>query len=96
MEYRLNKIDMDVRQKVNDATKEGKVHSKGNFLKVSKDANQKNGNKEEFNKEKFQRYDKEKKIIVKAFKANNVEIDGYLNKEEEKITTRGMFLDTRK
>lgn len=97
MEFRLNKIDLDVRQKINDATKEGKIHSKGNFLKVSKDANQRNGNGKEFNKEKFQKYDKKGKIVIKAIKVQNIEVNGYIDDEEEKkVTTRGMFLDIRK
>ena len=28
MEFRLNKIDTDLRQKINDQTREGKVHTK--------------------------------------------------------------------
>ena len=96
MEYKLNKIDMDVRQRVNDITKEGKVHSKKNDLKISKDANQKNGSGKEFDKKLLEKYNKKAKLIIKAVKADNIEIDGYLDQEEEKITTRGMFLDTRK
>ena len=96
MEFKLNKIDPDVRQKINEATKEGKIHSKGNFLQVSKDANQRSGNGKEFNKEKFQKYDKKSKIVVKAMKVQNIEINGYIDDEEEKVTTRGMFLDIRK
>ena len=96
MEYKLNKVDMDIRQKVNDATKEGKVHSKENFLQVSKDAKKRNHNDKGFNKEKFEKYNKKRKLIVKAVKVKDIEINGYLDKEEEKVTTIGMFLDARK
>jgi hypothetical protein len=96
VEFRLNKIDPDVRQKINEATKEGKIHSKGSFLQVSKDANQKNGNGKESFKEKFQKYDKKSKIVIKAMKVQHIEVNGYIDDEEEKVTTRGMFLDIRK
>lgn len=43
MEFRLNKIDLEVRDKIKEQTKEGKVHSKQNITinKQDRDNNSK-------------------------------------------------------
>ncbi|EPS53135.1 hypothetical protein CFSAN002368_00085 [Clostridium botulinum A1 str. CFSAN002368] len=43
MEFRLNKIDLEIRDKITEQTKEGKVHSKQNITinKQDKDNNSK-------------------------------------------------------
>ncbi|WP_288477157.1 hypothetical protein [uncultured Clostridium sp.] len=66
MEYRLNKIDTDIRRKIMDETKNGKIH------KLNKSTEIKINHKEDRKKE-----NKEKNKIVK----NYITIDGYINEE---------------
>ena len=58
MEYKLNKIDTELRQLVNDATKEGKVHGNKETYKVNKD--KKERNKKEYSEELKKRIRKTK------------------------------------
>lgn len=92
MEYRLNKIDTDLRQKVNDMTKEGKVHSKKE-IKISKD---KGGQEENKNfKEVYKKVDKKKvKICVDATKKEDLGIEA--EKDRDENSPKGIFLDVRK
>lgn len=39
MEFRLNKIDLEIRDKIKEQTKEGKVHSKQNITINKQDKN---------------------------------------------------------
>lgn len=103
MEYRLNKIDMDIRRDINDETKEGKVHSKKD-IQVSKENNDqkqrkqeayKGKNKEEFDLAKYANVNK--KITIDAIKMEDVEVQAV--KEEQSGSqneNRGLFIDVRK
>jgi hypothetical protein len=101
MEYRLNKIDLDIRQDINNETREGKVHSKKG-IKVGKDKSEdRRGKKEQQEKlkEKFNlsKYVKSGKITVDAVKVENIAIqatkeDGQHSKDDN----RGLFIDARK
>lgn len=64
MEYKLNKIDTDIRRKIMDETKNGKIHKLNKLTEIK--INYKEDKKKE-NKEKN-----------KIFK-NYVTIDGYIN-----------------
>lgn len=90
MEYRLNKIDTDLRQKINDAAKEGIVHSTKNIL-VNKDKQQ------EKNKHPILEYNvKNEKIIVDAVKVDKVEVDIFKDKTDVDYIAKGIYLDIKK
>lgn len=93
MEYRLNKIDTDLRQKINDAAKEGKVHgAKGIAISKDKPKEQKQKGKETY---KSQSYDKNKKLLVDATKAENIEVEAYKEDKDIKNASLGAFIDTK-
>lgn len=88
MEFRLNKIDTSLRQKINDATKEGKVHGKSD-VKVDKDKN-----REEKQKFDLKKYGKQidNKITVSAIKDDqNSKCDVITNDN-----SKGKLIDVRK
>lgn len=90
MEYRLNKVDFELQQLVNDATKDGKVHSNKETHKINKDKRYSNENyyDEQLKKQK------KKRIIVNAVKIKSVKIDAFRDKEF-KNSTQGRFLDAK-
>lgn len=94
MEFKLNKIDTELRQQVQDSTKEGLIHRKKEII-ISKDA------KEE-NKEKFQQSLKKhskkdsKKFSVEAEKIEEVTVEAFIDKDSKEKTSRGRFLDIKR
>jgi hypothetical protein len=90
MEFRLNKIDTDIRRKIDDKTKDGKVHSKLG-LKIENDNY----------KEKKENQNKSKKKLEKTFKEEvekaTITIDA-LKSKEYKVDENclGVFIDTKK
>ncbi|WP_242949496.1 hypothetical protein [Clostridium pasteurianum] len=58
MEFKINKIDMEIRQRINEKRQEGKVHSNGN-VKI---------NKVRFDKDDNSRNDKFEQIMSKIKK----------------------------
>jgi len=98
MEYRLNKIDTDLRRKINEAASESKIHPKKE-IQINKDKEQKSGQQQaqEYKKEyKDEKQNKIKKIIIDAEKTLNVNIDGFISDEKDSKLKKGMFLDTKK
>lgn len=96
MEFKLNKIDVELRQRVKDTTKSGVIHRK-NSIMINKDRNPRNNSEtyEEF-KGKIMKYNKKHKITVNAFKNNQYEVEVFkdtLEKEQKKI---GNYIDTKK
>jgi hypothetical protein len=91
MEYKLNKIDPNLRQKVNNATKEGIVHGTKNIAinKGKSEDNKENSR----NKPKLQEQEKNKKLLIDAIKAENIEIEAV---KEEHEASKGRYLDTKK
>ena len=96
MEYRLNKIDTDLRRKVNEAADESKVHPKKN-IQINKDREQRSGQQhaEEYKRE-YKDEGKKRKIIIDAEKTLNVKIDGFISEDKELKLKKGMFLDIKK
>lgn len=92
MEYKLNKIDTELRQLVNDATKEGKVHGNKETYKVNKD--KKERNKKEYSEELKKELEKQKKkkIVVDAVKVQTVKVEAVRSKESKDLSS-GRFLD---
>lgn len=102
MEYRLNKIDPELRERIKETTKSGKIHAKAE-LSVNKDGKEKNKNSDEdfiskLEKEKNykDKNKKKKKIIVDAVKFEEVEIPAYKEAELSKDEARGNILDVKK
>ncbi|MCY6483660.1 hypothetical protein OW763_04750 [Clostridium aestuarii] len=92
MEYKLNKIDIELRQRVHDATKKGKIHGNKDLNKIDKDKREHKKEEREGNfKEKLAKQKKKKKITVDAVKAENVNIEAF--KEE---VSAGKFLNIKK
>ncbi|MBU3176444.1 hypothetical protein KPL47_08665 [Clostridium estertheticum] len=96
MEFKLNKIDVEIRQRVKDTTKSGVVHRKDSIT-VNKDRNPSdNSNSYEDFKYKISKYKKKHKISVGAFKNAQYEVEVFkenLDKEQRRI---GNFIDTKK
>ncbi|KEH98112.1 MULTISPECIES: hypothetical protein [Clostridium] len=94
MEYRLNKVDYELQQLVNNATKDGKVHGNKETNKVNKDKKERNKKQysEELKKELSKQ--KKKKIIVDAMKVENVKVDAFREKDSKNLS-QGRFLDTK-
>lgn len=94
MEFRLNKIDTELRKIVNEATKEGKVHGNKEISTIDKDGKQsKQESKNDFKKQLNEK--KEKKIVVEAIKVKEIDIEA---SKEESISdlTFGRFLDIKR
>ena len=94
MEYRLNKIDTEVRQIINDATKEGKVHNYKKLNKVNKDGRNNSRDQDGSFKEQLEKSQKEK-IIVNAVKFKEVDVDA-LKEDYIGELNQGRFLDTKR
>ncbi|MCB2297196.1 hypothetical protein [Clostridium tagluense] len=96
MEFKLNKIDVEIRQRVKDTTKSGVVHRKGT-ISVNKDRNPKDNSKsyQEFNS-KLLKYNKSHKITVGAFRNNQYDIEVFKDVLEKEQRIMGNFIDTKK
>ncbi|WPC41078.1 hypothetical protein [Clostridium sp. JS66] len=100
MEFRLNKIDPEVRQRVKETTSSGKIHNKSS-ISISKDnKDKKNGNRNNFASElEKEKKKKEKKVLsVDAVKFEEVEVPVYKEEQEEQLADElsGHILDVRK
>lgn len=95
MEFRLNKIDTELRQRVKDTTKSGVVHRKDE-IKINHEKNQDTPKDRSF-AYKLKKFKKgEGKIEVDAYKSEDVGVDAYKDEVEYCSENRGMFIDTRK
>lgn len=97
MEFKLNKIDTDLRQKINDATREGKIHSKKDLV-IQKQENRKGKDEQMEFARQLKQYKKKnnKNLTVKAEKIDEVQVDVYLERDPRTSIKRGLLLDTRK
>lgn len=88
----LNKIDNDIRRKIYEKIRDGKVHKKAE-VEVYKDSEKNKGK----NLQKDTEEDKSNKIIIEAIKIENKAIVLKAEKEEDinKITI-GTFIDVKK
>ncbi len=90
MEYKLNKIDPEVRHRVNEITSSGKVHSK-NSLVINDDHKKEKKEGHNFEEELKKQKGQGKKLQVEAIMS---ETAGKEAAEEEKLV--GTILDIRK
>lgn len=95
MEYKLNKIDSELRQRVNEATKAGKIHTKQNII-ISKDKQEKKRNDSRDFKSELTKYSaKGKKLTVNAYKTQSSDVEASRDSDEDDAS-KGIFLDVRK
>ena len=91
----LNKIDNDIRRKIQEKTRDGKVHRKQK-IEVNKDGEKEKKNFEQYMKE--EKSSENKKIVVDAVKLEEGKIS--LNGEKEEpinnLGNFGSFLDVKK
>ena len=101
MEFKLNKIDTDLRQKINAETSEGKIHTKKG-ISVNKDKNKdarqdsnKKGTDEKFSVSKYT--GAKDKFTVETVKVQNIEVQAVReeNSNDEK-NYKGSFIDSRR
>ena len=100
MEFKLNKIDPEVRQRVKETTSAGKVHNKAGIF-INKDhKGRKKGNQGEFNSQlnKYKQDKDKKRVLVQATKVENVEVKAFKEEGENlsKDDKKGTILDTKK
>lgn len=92
MNFLLNKIDTDLRRKVYERTRDGKIHRKAEIA-IYKDS-------EKDQRKTFEDYIKEDtnkgKIIIEATKSIEPDIEIKAEKEERSISSYGSFLDVKK
>lgn len=97
MEFKLNKIDTDIRKKMQEETKEDKVHS-GKAINVNKDL--KEGKYQHTNEKQIPAKDEVKKryITIDVVKNNHENIDVKAEKIEKinESNSKGRILDTAK
>lgn len=103
MEYKLNKIDTEIRTTINEQTSEGKIHAKRSAelnsegLKermLKENRKQKDKKKEAFSLSKYAISNKT--IEVRAFKSEAIEIQVEKEEKNNNNSDRGMFIDTRR
>ena len=96
MEFKLNKIDVEIRQRVKDTTKSGVIHRK-DTITVNKDRKPKDNSKsyEEF-RGKLLKYKKNHKISVAAYKNTQYDVEVFKEILEKEQNTLGNFIDTKK
>lgn len=91
MEFYLNKIEPEARNKVNEATRDDKVHDKTkDEFKVNPESRE---NREKTKYSPKKRKDKKDKILVEAKKIDKVEVDA--SDERSEYKTIGRFLDKK-
>ncbi|MBS5937354.1 hypothetical protein [Clostridium sp.] len=96
MNFLLNKIDTDIRRKLYEKTKDGKVHRKST-ISINKDSEkQKKKFFKEYVKEESMKKDKGK-ITIDVSKVQEPTISLRAEKEEDiNLLGRGTFLDVKK
>ncbi|MBU3190708.1 hypothetical protein K9O30_15210 [Clostridium bowmanii] len=96
MEFKLNKIDVEIRKRVKDTTKSGIIHRK-NEITVNKDRNPRdNSSSYEDYKYKLSKYKKHHKITVGAYKTNQYDVEVFKEALEKEQKIMGNFIDTKK
>ncbi|EJO5346081.1 hypothetical protein NRP93_000113 [Clostridium botulinum] len=99
MEFRLNKIDLELRDKIKEQTKEGKVHSKQNITINKQDRDNNSKDRGFYEQLKKQKKNKNKNIKIKAVKyvkGKNLDIQATKEETEGKANIVGTILDTKK
>ncbi len=100
MEFRLNRIEPETRQRVNHMTKEGVIHSKSKLMISSYSEEFQNERIKRFRKrpkdQEFSNMLKKNSITVKAVKVNTIEVKASLENTNPIDTPKGVFLDIKR
>lgn len=93
MEFKLNKIDTDIRKKMQEQIKEDKVHGSSS-ISVKKDKK----DNDKYNDNNYKKNDKKKFFTIDGVKYNKKELDVKGEKIERlnEGNSKGRMLDTRK
>lgn len=102
MEFRLNKIDTEIRAKLKDKLKDGQVHTKEGVTLYTK--NQKQKWKENFNQNKGNKennfkemLEKDKKTVtIDAYRAENIKVEATKEETNKPLKNTGEYIDVRK
>lgn len=101
MEFKLNKIDTDLREKLQEQTRDGKVHSKDGIkietqidsYKYREPSKEK---KKDKHKESFKEVIKEQKTVtVEGYKPEEIQVE-VTKEKDSKENYRGIFIDVKK
>lgn len=108
MEYKLNKIDLEVRQRIEDTVREGVVHRKDE-ISIKKDGGNPEGksnnefskslkkiNDEDKKDKDNKKNKKENKISVEAVKMKVVNVEASMESKDKESLISGRFLDTKR
>ena len=100
MEFKLNKIDTDLRRKLMEQTKDGKVHGPSKkeitikaYSEDEETAKDRRSFKETLKRSK-QQGGKDHKIVVEGVMVDNLQVEG--EKEISNNSSLGVFVDTKK
>ncbi|WP_238902595.1 hypothetical protein [Clostridium sp. YIM B02506] len=96
MEFKLNKIDTDLRLKLQEKRDDHKVHGKeGTTIEAYNEEKEKFREDKKFAKilEEKKKTKKEKKIIIDGVMVDNLQIEG---EKEVSENSKGVFIDTKK
>jgi len=97
MDYKINKIDPDVRRRIQNVTKEGIVHTKIN-LRTDKDKKKHRDKDNKSFEEELNKFEKniKAKIVISAQRIEEIEVEVYRDKKSLKNLEVGSIIDTKK
>jgi hypothetical protein len=103
LEYKLNKIDTEIRTVINEQSSEGRVHAKQRTELNSEelrermqkeDKKRKSNDKEAFSISKYVKGNKT--IEVKVYKSESIEVVVERIEESRELSDKGVFIDIRR
>lgn len=97
MEFKLNKIDTDIRRKLQEEIREGKVHG-NNSITVKKDLKEERNNKDNTNNRETSSKSKKEFFIVDGvkYKGKTLNIDAEKTEFIDSEKLKGHTLDVKK
>lgn len=96
MEFNLNKIDTDLRRKLQEKRNDHKVHGKeGITIEAYNEEKEKFREDKKFSKilEEKKKTKKDEKIVIDGVMVDNLQIEG---EKEISENSKGVFIDTKK
>lgn len=96
MEFKLNKIDTDLRLKLQEKTDDRKIHGKeGITIEAYNEEREKFREDKKFSKilEEKKKAKKEDKIVIDGVMVDNLQVEG---EKEVSENSKGVFIDTKK
>lgn len=96
MEFKLNKIDTDLRLKLQEKTDDRKIHGKeGITIEAYNEEREKFREDKKFFKilEEKKKAKKEDKIVIDGVMVDNLQVEG---EKEVSENSKGVFIDTKK